>query len=411
MSEEMAHQHLNSDNSASGNVQDRAVHWDKTNFDAFPSYFIENIDSFLRYDKKTLIYELTRLPLDTLKELRNRLSSEFLTKIPYGSINYVLFGRASQATVASDINLLVTFLSSKDSPAHDQFSKVYKIKTEKHNFHESPESIEFFKTQTHSMADITTQLKNLTEITNRILQENQVISKENRELRSAVIELTSLTKTTVKIPNTFVFPQPSPLQPPAQQTKNYASAVATQPPTPRQKRSMESDGFETSKAKTPRTQTQTSLKQFDSSQPHLANRDLNDNDGFILKTQRKPKSNEFVKKLGTGPTLSSSTTLRIRPRKQLVFLSQCEVGTTAAEVEAFLKTVVYKDKPLSFSDLRPASIRSSKFSAFHFEIDYTNRDVVRDKGLWPAGLFVDFSHPQRAPASTSEPSRILTTQQ
>ena len=386
--------------------------WDATNFDAFPLHFIENIDTYLRFDKQTLTNELALFPLDTLKDLRSKLSSVFLANIHYGVTSYVLFGRTSQANVAADIFNLANFLSNKESiPSHEQFSKVYKVKTEKQNSFESPESIDFFQKQTHNMTEISDQLKNLTVITNRILQENQSISKENRELRSIVNELASLTKTTTKTPNTFVFPQPSPLQPPAQKNKNYASAVASQPPTPRQKRSMESDGFETSKAKTPRTHTQTSLKQFDSSQPHLANRDLNDNDGFILKTQRKPKPSEFVKKLGTGPTHSSNTTLRIRPRKQLVFLSQCEVGTTATEVEAFLKTVVYKDKPLSFSDLRPASIRSSKFSAFHFEIDYANRDVVRDKGLWPAGLFVDFSHPQRAPASTSEPSRILTAQQ
>ena len=392
MTENMASQTPSFVSSALDTDCDSAVQWDSKNFDAFPLHFIEHINTFLRYDKQTLTNELARFPLDVLKDLRSKLSSLFLAKVHYGASSYVLFGRTSQVTVATDIYFLASFLSNKESiPTHELFSKVYKVKTEKHNLVESPESIDFFQKQSHTMTEITDQLKNLTELTNRILQENQFICKENKELRSIVNELASLTKTTAKAPSAFIFPHPSPLQPIAQTNKNYASAVATQPPTPRQKRSMESDGVETSKAKTPRTHAQTSLKKFDSSQPHLANRDLNENDGFILKTQRKPKPSEFVKKLGTGPTLSSNTTLRIRPRKQLVFLSQCEAGTTAAEVETFLKTVVYKDKPLSFCDLRPASIRSTKFR--------------------PAGLFVDFSHPQRAPASGSASSHIPTSQQ
>ena len=380
---------------------DNTIHWNDSNIESFPAYFIENIDNFMvRLDKQTLSNYLADFPLDSLKEVRSRLSSEFLKRIAYGTVNYVLVGRTSQATITLDIFFLMQFIGNKDAfPPHEIFSKVYKIKPDKHNQNESPELNEFFQAQAKSIAEITAQLKNLTETTNRILHENQNISKENKELKSVIQDLISQSKTTTKTSNTFAFPQPSPLLPPSQKTRDYASVLTSHPPTPsRQKRTFESDGTEVSKAKTPRTQN--TLKKFDSSQPHLENRDLNDNDGFSLKVKRRTKATDFIKKLGTAIN-SAPSSLRIRPRKQLVFLSQCEVGTTIEDIENFLKTFVYKEKQLSFSDVKPAPIRSKKYNAFHFEIDYLDREVVRDKNLWPMGLLVDYSHPQRAPTQDS----------
>jgi hypothetical protein len=188
-----------------------------------------------------------------------------------------------------------------------------------------------------------------------------------------------------------------PLQPP-NKNRRFSDVVSTQSPRQANKRTLEQDSAEVLPSNAAK---QSKLKKFDSFNPSKESQVLDESNTFILKTRRNVKPNVFNKKLGTGSATSAACNLRVCARKQLVFLSHCEADTTVSEVDAFLKTLTFKGKQLSFTDVRQAKIRSTKFSAFHFEIDHIDREIVRDKNLWPAGLLVDYSYPQRSSSDSS----------
>ena len=381
--------------------------WSTERIESFSSQFYNNIDNILRASKQELIQAFSVAPLEALKPIRTALSNEFLAKIPYGTLTYSMIARTTVQNITTDIFHLVQFLSQKQKdsmPTPDLFQKVFKIKSDKNCHSDTADNTELILAQTRSIDSLASQFKALLEINNRI-------QKENQELKAIFMEHLNNFKSASKVSSTSMPPPSSspfvpPLQPP-NKNRRFSDVVGTQSPRQANKRTLEQDSAEVLPSNT--SAKQSKLKKFDSFNPSKESQALDDTYAFTLKTKRNVKPNVYNKKLGTGSATSAASNLRVCARKQLVFLSQCEADTTVSEVDAFLKTLLFKGKQLSFSGVRQARIRSTKFSAFHFEIDHIDREIVRDKNLWPAGLLVDFSYPQRSSSDSSSKTNTHIT--
>jgi hypothetical protein len=149
--------------------------------------------------------------------------------------------------------------------------------------------------------------------------------------------------------------------------------------------------FDTSNSK------QQTLKNFDSYNLDAPSTEIDKENEFQVKGPRKKhtKPNQFISKLGTGTVGING--IRTNPRKQLVFIGRLHPETSIVEVEGLLKQISFNNKNLEFDTIEKITLNHDRSAAFHFQIPFSSRDVVRDKSLWPADMIVDFSFKPRAP--------------
>lgn len=404
-------------------------------------YYFENINSMCRIPMKDLLQTIQLLPLELLKSIRNKISNNFL--LHFRSIhpaNLVLKSKSSSRGLSQDIFRLSHLLCNKIYD-NDHILEIYKYKTNKDTNCIEKDDLEDIYTV---VEDNAIELKKQNQLLNEIIKHNKqlqsIISHQSNLIDKLIIENNTL-KTTVdnntstitrinlamsklstsnfqnshqtasaQSNQTYGAFNPQPFHPPI---PSYSQTVQTNIPlcqeTPRpNKRQLqnENNSQKSKQSKSDNTesgnnqnlqnlnrpkpqQSKKTLKSFDSSNPELPNKDLDEkkDDGFKVAGPKKPKQKKsstesYLKNSGKGQNIGFEAC----ERKMEIYLGRVGLKVDNKSVEDYVKNIVNIFK---FEEL---TLVHKNFKSFKFEISIFDRDKINDKSLWPRGTVVNRYH-------------------
>jgi hypothetical protein len=274
--------------------------------------------------------------------------------------------------------------------------------------------------------DIKEILKNNTKAINELSLIVRSLHLENIQLKSTVEELKKSVDLLIKTPQPLNFGF-SGFQAPLNQPVNASPSTSAQTyaglasklnnatsnlSNSHSKRPRSDHSHQPHRNNTPTTTNlarQTQLKSFDSYAPHEPNQDLDSNNWQVAgkkPNHRRSNPDKYIKTLGTG----TSSTLVTAPRLQKVFLGNLDNSIDIDSVKDFLNSIKYnytdkegnpQSKSISFSNLSEIVKQHNRWRGFNFEILYSDRGMVLDKSIWPAGCIIDFTYGPRRPTASS----------
>ena len=183
------------------------------------------------------------------------------------------------------------------------------------------------------------------------------------------------------------------------QNKLYASVTASNiQGTPRSSSKRAGDNINTDTRKNKQKQQKT-LKNFDSTKEGSANEPIVLNDGYTKVVSRRQKqqqkntnnnnnnntnyrnnnkSNRYLKSVGTAQDTGFLT--YVRPFR--VYMGGIHQDNDEVKVTDMLKTRI------KFDNLKKIDTKQNKYHAYTCEIDYIDKDKIKDKQNWPRGLII-----------------------
>ena len=416
---------------------------------ATANYFLSNTQQLARETKKDLHNALVKLNSKILIYVR-----EFLLNLVKDNSDITELSaprRRAPFPVSKDIANLIHIHVDELHNDDKRMNEVFNVGKSSDNQGSS---------QTSSvLEDIYLEIEHLRQSLNETNKQMRILERENSDLNKEVQDLKAEVQV-LKTDKPFTFPslsqmpifsslshalnnQPSAnketakqpdIPAPIAQNKNYASVTAANTQgTPRCQSKRAADPAHTEPR--PNKLRQKSLKNFDSMKEGSVNEPIVLNDGFttvIPRRQRQNqkntnnnnnnnnnnnsnninknnnnnnnnnnrnnnKNNRYLKSVGTAQDTGFQT--YVRPFK--VYIGGIHQDNDEKKVSDMLKTRI------KFNNLKKIDTKQNKYHAYTFEIDYIDKDKIKEKQNWPRGLIIGrYIYNNKKSATTPDEANI-----